>query len=106
MTAPADRHPLERSGQVREYGPGHPLVFSHIPKTAGTSLRYVLRQVLQPEVFVDGVDDALFGGYFNPADLRGTIRGTLRLGTHGLPADATLVAAHIAPGTTMARYPA
>lgn len=90
---------------MREYGPGHPLVFSHIPKTAGTSLRYVLRQVLEPDVFVDGVDNALFGGYFDAADLRGTIRGTLRIGADELPADATLVAAHIAPGTTMARYP-
>jgi hypothetical protein len=90
---------------VRDYGPGHPLVFSHIPKTAGTSLRYVLRQTLEPEVFVGRVDDALFGGYFNPDDLRGTIRGTLCLGLDELPADATLVAAHIAPSTTMARYP-
>jgi hypothetical protein len=95
----------EGRSHVREYGPGHPLVFSHIPKTAGTSLRYVLRQVLQPAVFVDGVDDALFGAYFNSADLRGTIRSTLRLGADSLPADATLVAAHIAPSTTMARYP-
>ena len=90
---------------MREYGPGHPLVFSHIPKTAGTSLRYALRQTLEPEVFVGSVDNALFGGYFNADDLRGTIRGTLCLRIDELPADATLVAAHIAPSTTMARYP-
>jgi hypothetical protein len=80
-------------------------VFSHIPKTAGTSLRYVLRQTIQPDVFVGSVDDALFGGYFDPDDVRGTIRGLLCLGVDELPADATLVAAHIAPSRTMARYP-
>jgi hypothetical protein len=90
---------------VREYGAGHPLVFSHIPKTAGTSLRHVLRQTLDPEVFVGSVDGALFGGYFNPHDLRGPIRETVCLGPGDLPADATLVAAHLAPSTTMARYP-
>jgi hypothetical protein len=80
-------------------------VFSHIPKTAGTSLRYVLRQELQPEVFVGSIDDSLYGGYFHPDDLRGPVRALHCLGPDDLPADATLVAAHIAPSTTMARYP-
>jgi hypothetical protein len=90
---------------VRQYGPGHPLVFSHIPKTAGTSLRYALRQALEPEVFVGSVDAALFGSDFDPDDLRGTVREMLCLSADELPADATLVAAHIAPSTTMRRYP-
>jgi hypothetical protein len=95
----------EWSSRVREYGPGHPLVFSHIPKTAGTSLRFALRQALEPDVVVGSIDVSLYGGYFDPADLRGAVRAMACLGPGDLPADATLVAAHIAPSTTMARYP-
>lgn len=90
---------------MREYGPGHPLVFSHIPKTAGTSLRSVLQQSLQPAVFVQGVDTALLGGYDNLDAISPVMRAAFYVEPTDLPADATLVAGHIGPGTTMARYP-
>ena len=90
---------------MREYGPGHPLVFSHIPKTAGTSLRSVLQQSLQPAVFVQGVDTALLGGYDNLDAISPVMRAAFYVEPSDLPADATLVAGHIGPGTTMARYP-
>jgi hypothetical protein len=89
----------------REYGPGHPLVFSHIPKTAGTSLGAALEQVLRPTVSVRGVDPCLFGGYDDVHDLSPAARATLYLTPEEMPADATLVAGHIGPWSTMTRYP-
>ncbi|HWA14830.1 MAG TPA: hypothetical protein VG817_00255, partial [Gemmatimonadales bacterium] len=48
---------------MRRYEPGRPLVFSHIPKTAGTSLRVSLEAALRPEVSVTGIDTSLAGRY-------------------------------------------
>lgn len=90
---------------MREYGAGRPLVLSHIPKTAGTSLAAALRESLQPPVFVFGLDTSLFGGYDDIASIRPTMRSMIFLEQDDLPADATLVAGHIAPATTMGRYP-
>jgi len=90
---------------MRTYGPGNPLVFSHIPKTAGTSLRVALEQALQPSVFVQGVDTALLAGYDDLDAISPAERAALYLTPDELPADATLVAGHIGPATTMARYP-
>ncbi len=90
---------------MRTYGPGNPLVFSHIPKTAGTSLRSVLQEALEPAVFVGGLDQSLFGGYQDLATIRGAARASIIASPDELPADVTLIAAHIAPGTTMARFP-
>lgn len=90
---------------MRTYGPGNPLVFSHIPKTAGTSLRVALEEALQPSVFVQGVDTALLAGYDDLDAISPAERAVLYLSPDELPADATLVAGHIGPATTMARYP-
>lgn len=90
---------------MRAYGPSRPLVFSHIPKTAGTSLRAALREILQPAVYVDGLDASLFGGYDAYDDVRPALRTNIFLSPDELPGDATLVAAHISPWTTMQRYP-
>lgn len=90
---------------MRDITGGRPLVFSHIPKTAGTSLRAALREVLQPPVYVEGWDLSLFGGYDGIDDVRSTMRRMIFRGPDELPADASLVAGHIAPATTMARYP-
>jgi hypothetical protein len=90
---------------MRTYGPGNPLVFSHIPKTAGTSLRVALEQALQPSVFVQGVDTSLLAGYDDLAAISPAERAAMYLSPDELPADATLVAGHIGPATTMARYP-
>ena len=92
---------------MRSYGPGNPLVFSHIPKTAGTSLGAALDQVLQPAVAVHGgIDTALFGGYDDLDDISPAFRAGIYLSPEELPADASLVTAHVAPGTTIVRYPA
>jgi hypothetical protein len=91
--------------QMRQYGPGNPLVFSHIPKTAGTSLTAALRNAIQPEVFVMGMDRSLAGGYDDFDAFDQTAMDMMYLSPEALPADATLVAGHIGPHTTMTRYP-
>ena len=90
---------------MREYGPGHPLVFNHVPKTAGNSLRVALIEAIRPEVWVGGVDFSLRSGYGEVADLRPEAAQLVHDSPESLAADATLVAGHISPGTTMARYP-
>jgi len=91
---------------MRSYGPGRPLVLSHIPKTAGTSLGAALNGLLQPDVSVlGGIDTSLWGGYDDVSALDPVLRPGIYLTPEELPADASLVAAHLAPATTMERYP-
>lgn len=90
---------------MREYGPGNPLVFSHIPKTAGTSLTAALVEALKPAVFAQGMDQSLAGGYDRFDEFDATAREMMYLSPEELPADATLVAGHIGPATTLARFP-
>lgn len=90
---------------MRDYSPGNPLIFSHIPKTAGTSLTAALVQALQPGVFVQGMDQSLAGGYDDFDAFAPKARESMFLAPEELPADATLVAGHIGPATTRARYP-
>ena len=90
---------------MREFGPGHPLVFSHIPKTAGTSLTAALHDALKPEIYVQGMDRSLAGEYDEFDAFNATARDMMYLSPEELPADATLVAGHIGPHTTMTRYP-
>lgn len=90
---------------TRAYSPGRPLVFSHIPKTAGTSLAGALETALAPAVTVRGIDTSLFGGYDDINAVSPVLRPGIFLAPDELPADAGLVAAHIAPSTTSERYP-
>src|SRR5689334_8175479 len=90
---------------MRSYAPGRPLVFSHIPKTAGTSLTAALYAALKPEVFVHGMDTSLSGGFEEFDELHQAARELMYLSPEELPADASLVAGHIGPHTTMSRYP-
>ncbi|MFL6062317.1 MAG: hypothetical protein ACJ72E_13880 [Marmoricola sp.] len=90
---------------MREYGPGNPLVFSHIPKTAGTSLTAALHDALEPGVFVQGMDQSLAGDYEEFDQFSTVARDMMYLSPEEIPADATLVAGHIGPATTMARFP-
>lgn len=90
---------------MRQYEPGRPLVFNHIPKTAGSTITAALEQILQPAVFVRGLDRALVGGYDDLDSVKPSARTPFFMSPDDMPADATMVAGHIAPGTTMPRYP-
>jgi hypothetical protein len=90
---------------MRDYGPGRPLVFNHIPKTAGTMLADSLRSVLQPTRPVQVLDQALFGAYDDIESLSPAARRTVVLSPQELPADADFVTGHVSPGTTLPRFP-
>ena len=90
---------------MRQFSPGHPLVFNHIPKAAGTSLRTALQQALQPTVMIRGNDCSLIGGYDEIEAVRPSAGIPIITAPEQLDAEATFVTGHIGPGTTMARYP-
>lgn len=87
---------------MRTFGVGHPLVFNHIPKTAGTSLVSALRAAVQPEAEAEFVDMSLTRSLEGVDDVT---RSLFVQTPEDLPADATFVIGHLAPSTTRARYP-
>lgn len=80
------------------------IVFSHIPKSAGTSVTGALKRALQPKSPVYFLDRALVGGYDRFSQFSAKERSRLVLSPEELP-DADFVSGHISPSTTMARYP-
>ncbi|MGH3411722.1 MAG: hypothetical protein ACRDPH_01405 [Marmoricola sp.] len=89
---------------MRDIEPGRPLVFSHIPKTAGTSMRQSLVEALRPTRCVTGYDASLAGGY-GVDGLRPPRPDRVFAAPEEIPADADLVLGHIAPSTTRTRFP-
>jgi hypothetical protein len=61
--------------------------------------------MLKPDIYVRGLDRALVGGYDDLDSVKDSARTPFFFAPEDLDADATLVAGHIAPGTTMPRYP-
>lgn len=90
---------------TRTYAPGRPLVFNHIPKTAGTSLRDALVECLEPEVMFVGLDSYAFGSLADLDSIDPRARAQVAASPDELPPDASFVSGHITPATTMARYP-
>ncbi|WP_436697977.1 hypothetical protein [Nocardioides sp. BYT-33-1] len=85
--------------------PQRPLVFNHIPKCAGTSVRNAIVAALPAEATtVYRVDLSLVGGYDRIDALRPQAAATFVRGPEELPADGDFVTGHVAPGTTRARY--
>lgn len=94
----------DHESRMRRYGPGEPLVFNHIPKTAGTALIAALAEAMAPTSFVEGLDGALR----TPELLAGkdTWYATALFDSpESLPAGADLIAGHISPATTRAAFP-
>lgn len=84
---------------------GTPLVvFSHIPKCAGTSITQALQAALAPTKPIYYLDRALVGGYDDFAQLDEAALSKFVFSPEELP-DADYVSGHITPGTTMVRYP-
>jgi glycosyltransferase involved in cell wall biosynthesis len=87
------------------FDPRHPLVFVHIPKTAGTSLRRSLEATLGAPG-VDGLDRLAFGtldAWETMAPERREM--VLGAGLERLPEGPALVHGHFAYPTTRAAYP-
>jgi hypothetical protein len=82
-----------------------PLVFTHIPRTAGTSLREAVSSSLGLEVDVDGFGGAMLGTFTDLNSVHPSIRSRIVTDPSDLPADARFVSGHISPSTTLARFP-
>jgi hypothetical protein len=90
---------------MREYPPGRPLVFTHIPKTAGTSLREAVTASLEPEVVFNGFGRATLGSFSDVDSIHPSIRRAIVLDPADFPADVQFISGHIAPSETRARFP-
>jgi hypothetical protein len=90
---------------VREHRPQNPLVFTHIPKTAGTSLREAVVASLRPEVVFNGFGRAALGSFSDIDSLHPSIRRLIALDSADFPADVQFISGHIAPSETRARFP-
>jgi hypothetical protein len=90
---------------MRQARPGRPLVFTHIPRTAGTSLRNAVQSSLEPEVVFDGYGQVAFGSFSDVDSLHAKIRRQIAFSPAELPVDAQFVSGHISPSTTRARFP-
>lgn len=84
--------------------PSNVVVFNHIPKSAGTSVRECLRAGLRPASSIYYLDRALLGGYDDFDSIDEKARSKFVFEPSELP-DAEFVSGHISPGTTQVRYP-
>jgi hypothetical protein len=88
-----------------EYRPQRPLVFTHIPKTAGTSLREAVKAGIQPKAEFTGFGAVMLGPSPDVESLPSRVRRQVAYTPDELPPDAEFVSGHIAPSTTRARFP-
>lgn len=84
--------------------PASVVVFNHIPKSAGTSVRERLQAALNPQKSIYYLDQSLVGGYDDFSQIDDRMRSGFVFDPSELP-DADFVSGHIAPGTTQPRYP-
>ena len=94
-----------RSVAVMQPGQKPRLVLTHIPKSAGTALRYSLIAATEARSVVAGFDRCLFGGFRNFAAFEPQVRAIVALAPEELPAAPDIVCGHYALSTTRARYP-
>lgn len=85
--------------------PGRPLVFSHIPKTAGTALFQAIREVVQPQRSFVGFDRVTFGAFRAFDEIDPAVRPAVTTNPSEIPDDVDLLSGHISPSTTLARFP-
>jgi hypothetical protein len=82
-----------------------PVVFNHIPKTAGTSLTNALMDALGTKRVRIAVDSFSLGSSDALASLDRSARRLIITRPAQLPSDVDLVAGHLTPSTTRERYP-
>jgi hypothetical protein len=82
-----------------------PLVFMHIPKTAGTALVHALRAAVRPQREINGSDTCLSGTFtaFETMDERESARTYRTIAD--VPTDADMVSGHMAFSTLRQVYP-
>jgi hypothetical protein len=86
--------------------PISPLVFMHIPKTAGTALVHALRAAVRPQREINGSDTCLSGTFtgYETMDERESARTYRTIAD--VPTDADMVSGHMAFSTLRQVYPA
>jgi hypothetical protein len=82
-----------------------PLVFLHIPKTAGISVSYTLMVAEGPPRVLFGFDRAFFGPFRDFGSVPAENRAFIHLSPDTIPRDEKLVRAHMALSTLRAAYP-
>lgn len=82
-----------------------PVVFNHIPKTAGTALTNALVAALDAVRIRTGMDPYVLGPFVDLDVLGAAARRLVAAGPEELPEQVDLVAGHFTPTTTRARYP-
>ena len=82
-----------------------PLVFLHIPKTAGIAISYTLMVAENPPRVFFGFDRAFFGPFHDFESVPPENRALIHLSPETIPRDEKLVRAHMALSTLRAAYP-
>jgi hypothetical protein len=82
-----------------------PLVFLHIPKTAGIAVSSALLTAERPSRVFFGFDRAFFGGFSDFASVPAENRAYIHLTPESIPRNETFVRAHMALSTLRAAYP-
>jgi hypothetical protein len=88
-----------------EIEPGRPLVFNHVPKTAGTSLSIALLDALTPKFPFNAIGAAALGTFTDVDQLSPQTRAMLVMSPSDIPAQADAVFGHVAPSVTRQRFP-
>jgi hypothetical protein len=84
------------SGFQRCFASQRPLVFMHVPKSAGTALAAGLQAALLPNTVLAGFDASLFGTFSDYSGIAEPIRRLIHLPPAALPGDVQMVAGHFA----------
>jgi hypothetical protein len=90
---------------VPAYDPTRPLVFMHIPKTAGIAVADALVQAVRPHHVFFGFDASFFGPFTAFDTVADATRAYIHVSPASLPPDEKLVRAHMSLGTLRAAYP-
>jgi len=76
------------------YDPARPIVFMHVQKCAGTSIRRSLSEALQPRTYFEGFDEVNFGTFNRFDTFAPDLRKTVLLEQEIIPVEADLVCGH------------
>lgn len=87
------------------FDPSDPLVFNHIPKTAGTSLRAAIGNAFPEWRVVAGFDRSNFGNFTAFDSIEPSRRQSIFLDADEIPRNVDFLAGHLAPSTTRAVLP-
>lgn len=88
-----------------QHQPGRPLVFNHLPKTAGTALSEAIVAATSPARVVHGLDGVVFGDFDQVDTIHRRVRDAVIIAPEDIAPDAEYVTGHVAPSTTRARFP-